>query len=110
MGFRKSIDTLKKREQQPHEEQPPPPPYSESEEKQSEPEAKCKWTLSSIREESHAKAMKDPNHPVHKIPAEKQEKMRAKGVDPVLRAEMDAAPRSKRGFWESFFAICYPGV
>ncbi|KAJ5152079.1 hypothetical protein N7492_010374 [Penicillium capsulatum] len=36
-----------------------------------------------------------PDHPVHKIPAEKQEKMRAKGVNPVLKAEMDEAAKGE---------------
>ncbi|KAJ5463770.1 hypothetical protein N7475_008714 [Penicillium sp. IBT 31633x] len=39
-----------------------------------------------------------PDHPVHKIPLEKQEKMRRKGIDPVLRAEMDAVTK-EGGFW-----------
>lgn len=42
-------------------------------------------------------------HPVHKIPLEQQEKMRQKGINPVLRAEMDEAlgkghPEGK--FWK----------
>lgn len=40
-----------------------------------------------------------PDHPVHKVPLEKQAKWRAKGIDPVLRAEMDEVTRGKRGFW-----------
>ena len=31
------------------------------------------------------------DHPVHRIPPEKQAKMRNKGINPVLKAEMDAA-------------------
>ena len=39
-----------------------------------------------------------PDHPVHKIPPEKQAKMRAKGVNPVLKAEIDEAfRRNKEG-------------
>lgn len=40
-----------------------------------------------------------PDHPVHKIPLEKQEKMRKKGVNPVLKAEMDEAGKGEGGFW-----------
>lgn len=41
------------------------------------------------------------NHPVHKVPPEVQEKMRKKGINPVLRAEMDAAAGKSegKGFW-----------
>ena len=42
-----------------------------------------------------------PDHPVHKIPLEKQEKMRQKGVNPVLKAEMDEAFKGK-GWMMSF--------
>ena len=42
-----------------------------------------------------------PDHPVHKIPLEKQEKMRKKGVNPVLKAEMDEAFK-KKGWMMSF--------
>ncbi|KAJ5085035.1 hypothetical protein N7532_009806 [Penicillium argentinense] len=40
-----------------------------------------------------------PDHPVHKIPLEKQEKMRKKGINPVLRAEMDESTKGEGGFW-----------
>lgn len=40
-----------------------------------------------------------PDHPVHKIPVEKQEKMRKKGINPVLRAEMDESGKGQGGFW-----------
>lgn len=40
------------------------------------------------------------DHPVHKIPLEKQAKMRKKGVNPVLKAEMDAA--TNNGFWSKW--------
>lgn len=39
-----------------------------------------------------------PDHPVHKVPLEKQEKWRKKGINPVLRAEMDEL-KKKGGFW-----------
>ncbi|GJN73883.1 hypothetical protein PLICBS_007966 [Purpureocillium lilacinum] len=45
------------------------------------------------------------DHPVHKIPPETQEKMRKKGINPVLRAEMDEATKGQgkeRGFWSRF--------
>jgi hypothetical protein len=40
-----------------------------------------------------------PDHPVHKIPLEKQEKMKKKGINPVLRAEMDESRKGQGGFW-----------
>ncbi|KAK2591328.1 hypothetical protein QQS21_010981 [Conoideocrella luteorostrata] len=46
-----------------------------------------------------------PDHPVHKIPLETQDKMRKKGINPVLRAEMDEATKGqgKEGnFWSKF--------
>lgn len=44
------------------------------------------------------------DHPVHRIPVEEREKMRKKGVNPVLKAEMDETlGRSKEGkFWVKF--------
>lgn len=44
----------------------------------------------------------DKNHPVHKIPLEKQEKMRKKRIDPVAKAEMDEALKGEGGFWAKF--------
>ncbi|QKX63284.1 uncharacterized protein TRUGW13939_10453 [Talaromyces rugulosus] len=45
-------------------------------------------------------AIPDPDHPVHKIPAEKQEKMRKKGINPVLYAEMNQNKLNGKGtFW-----------
>lgn len=40
-----------------------------------------------------------PDHPVHKVPLEKQEKWMKKGIDPVLRAEMDESGKGEGGFW-----------
>jgi len=43
-----------------------------------------------------------PDHPVHKISAEEQEKLRAKGVNPALKAEMDDKVYKKgegKGLW-----------
>lgn len=51
-----------------------------------------------IKEDDIAK-LKDPEHPVHKIPVEKQHKMREKGVNPVLKAEMDQCMKGEGGFW-----------
>lgn len=39
------------------------------------------------------------DHPVHKIPLHEQEKMRAKGINPVLKAEMDHTTKGEGGFW-----------
>lgn len=49
-----------------------------------------------------------PDHPVHKIPAEKQEKMRQKGINPVLRAEMDEAQKGG-GFWAKVAQTSFGG-
>ncbi|KAL1862249.1 hypothetical protein Plec18167_000963 [Paecilomyces lecythidis] len=40
-----------------------------------------------------------PDHPVHKIPLEKQEKMRQKKINPVLWAEMNENRSGEKGFW-----------
>ncbi|KAF3406968.1 hypothetical protein DPV78_001780 [Talaromyces pinophilus] len=41
-----------------------------------------------------------PDHPVHLIPAEEQEKIRSKGVNPVLYAEMNRNKLEGKGtFW-----------
>lgn len=39
------------------------------------------------------------DHPIHQIPLEKQEKWRKKGIDPVLRAEMEQSGKGEGGFW-----------
>jgi hypothetical protein len=59
-------------------------------------------SLSSTRADEYDGLPKD--HPVHKIPVEEREKMRKKGVNPVLKAEMDETlGRSKEGkFWVKF--------
>lgn len=45
-----------------------------------------------------------PDHPVHRMTAERQAELLAKGINPVLKAEMDAATgakdgNGKGGFW-----------
>lgn len=49
--------------------------------------------------ESRTPADVPKDHPVHDIPPEKQEKMRKKGINPVLRAEMDEKCTKGKGFW-----------
>jgi hypothetical protein len=39
------------------------------------------------------------DHPVHKIPPEVQDKMRAKGINPFLKVEMDEALKGQGVFW-----------
>lgn len=51
-----------------------------------------------VKEQDIPKLM-DKFHPVHKIPVEKQIKMREKGVNPVLKAEMDEMMKGQGGFW-----------
>ncbi|PIG82499.1 hypothetical protein AARAC_005773 [Aspergillus arachidicola] len=57
----------------------------------------AKWGITPSEETMKSEVRKD--HPVHKIPLEKQEKMRAKGIDPVSKAEMDEALKGQGGFW-----------
>lgn len=60
-----------------------------------------KDTASTTTSSSSSDISKLPeDHPVHKIPPEKQEKMRKKGVNPVLKAEMDEA--TGKGFWSKY--------
>lgn len=49
----------------------------------------------------HDPAKCPPDHPVHKISPEKIEKLRKKGINPVLRAEMDEMTNKTegKGFW-----------
>lgn len=45
------------------------------------------------------------DHPVHKIPLKKQQKMRQKGINPVLKAEMDEAMGGEKSggkFWKKY--------
>lgn len=50
-----------------------------------------------------------PDHPVHQIPLEKQEKMRKKGVNPVLKAEMDQGTKGEGGFWRKVSQTSFGG-
>ncbi|KAJ5781299.1 hypothetical protein N7457_006459 [Penicillium paradoxum] len=61
------------------------------------PDPALKWGITPSKKYDPDKKP-GPEHPVHKIPLEKQEKMRRKGIDPVLRAEMDEAVKGG-GFW-----------
>lgn len=45
------------------------------------------------------------DHPVHKIPMEKQEKMRKDGVNPILKAEMDQCFETKSGTFSTLFGM-----
>ncbi|KAJ5223666.1 hypothetical protein N7468_008208 [Penicillium chermesinum] len=56
-----------------------------------------KWGISAEPHDPNRKP--GPDHPVHQIPLEKQEKMRKKGINPVLKAEMDQASKGEGGFW-----------
>lgn len=42
------------------------------------------------------------DHPVHQISLERQEEMRKKGINPVLRAEMDQRFKGRGGFWAKY--------
>ncbi|KAK2593802.1 hypothetical protein QQS21_008510 [Conoideocrella luteorostrata] len=70
-------------------------------------EAAYRWgiTPSSDDKQESDPAKTPPDHPVHKISPEEQQKMRRKGINPVLKAEMDEATRQhgKGGsFWSKF--------
>lgn len=60
------------------------------------PDPAYKWGISAKPYDPNEKP--GPDHPVHKIPLEEQEKMRKKGINPVLKAEMDP-PTKEGGFW-----------
>ncbi|CAL5867102.1 uncharacterized protein PFLUO_LOCUS1314 [Penicillium psychrofluorescens] len=60
--------------------------------------------------EEHKTAEKPgPDHPVHKIPLEKQEKMRKKGINPILKAEMDEGTKGEGGFWQKVAGTAFGG-
>lgn len=76
-----------------------------NEERRLAAEAAYRWgktpSMGSVEEESKLR----PDHPVHKIPLEKQEKLKKKGINPVLKAEMDEMTRGQgkeRRFWSKF--------
>ncbi|KAJ5952089.1 uncharacterized protein N7479_010502 [Penicillium vulpinum] len=50
-----------------------------------------------------------PDHPVHQIPLEKQEKMRKKGINPVLKAEIYQAQKGEGGFWSKVAQTSFGG-
>lgn len=61
------------------------------------PDPAMKWGISAKPYDPNEKP--GPDHPVHKIPMEEQEKMRKKGINPVLKAEMDESKKGEGGFW-----------
>ncbi|KAM0262784.1 hypothetical protein ACHAQJ_001578 [Trichoderma viride] len=70
-------------------------------------QAGLKWgkTPSSHPEMNQPPSKLPDDHPVHKIPLEKQAKMRQKGINPVLRAEMDETMgkgQSGGTFWKKY--------
>ncbi len=69
-------------------------------------EAGYRWgkTPSSEKQGSEPSKM-PPDHPVHNIPIEKQDLLRQKGINPVLKAEMDEATKGRgkeRSFWSKY--------
>ncbi|PON22160.1 hypothetical protein TGAM01_v209034 [Trichoderma gamsii] len=80
-----------------------PQKTSEQDSHQSAAQAGLKWGKSPKIDEQPSDIPDD--HPVHNIPLKEQEKMRQKGVNPVLKAEMDEAmgkgqPGGK--FWKRY--------
>ena len=77
-------------------------PESEPEQKQTtsskRPDPSFSWGVTPSAEATMTREV-DKDHPVHKIPLEKQEKMRKKGINPVLKAEMDEKMKGAGGFW-----------
>lgn len=68
-------------------------------------EAARRWgkTPSSQPDDDAAKLL--PDHPVHQIPLDKQQKMRERGINPVLKAEMDQMTKGQgkeRKFWSKY--------
>lgn len=61
-------------------------------------EPALKWGIRPSEPNDRAKEP-GPDHPVHKVPLKTQEKWRKKGINPVLRAEMDEAQKGEGGFW-----------
>jgi hypothetical protein len=57
------------------------------------------WGITPSTNPDDQKSEPGPDHPVHKIPLEKQEKMRQRGVNLVLWAEMNVNRTGERGFW-----------
>ncbi|KAJ5625296.1 hypothetical protein N7510_001605 [Penicillium lagena] len=80
-----------------------PPPYTKKDKKDKKgkkplPDPGLSWGITPSEE--HKTAEKPgPDHPVHKIPLEKQEEMRRKGINPILKAEMDEGTKGEGGFW-----------
>jgi hypothetical protein len=78
-------------------------PWYTTEASANHPALGLKWGKEPIRADPNAsKPEDDPNHPVHRISAEEQEKMRKKGINPVLKAEMDEGVYKKgegKGLW-----------
>lgn len=59
----------------------------------------------SSREQGSDPAKMPPDHPVHRIPIEEQKHMRQKGINPVLKAEMDEATKGggkEKSFWSKY--------
>jgi hypothetical protein len=66
-----------------------------------------KWgkTPSSYLETNQPPSKPPNDHPVHKIPLKKQDEMRRKGINPVLKAEMDemmGKGQSRGKFWKKY--------
>jgi hypothetical protein len=78
-------------------------PWYTTEVSANHPAQGLKWSKEPVRTDSNApRPEDDPNHPVHKISAEDQEKMRKKGINPALKAEMDEEVYKKgegKGLW-----------
>ncbi|KAH8422300.1 uncharacterized protein LDX57_000058 [Aspergillus melleus] len=66
------------------------------------PDPSYTWGITPTAEHMSTDPYMDKNHPVHKIPLEKQEKMRKKGINPAAKAEMDEALKGEGGFWAKF--------
>ncbi|UKZ58736.1 uncharacterized protein TrAtP1_000061 [Trichoderma atroviride] len=81
----------------------PPGKTNEQDDRQLAAQAGLKWGKTPKMDEQPSELPDD--HPVHKISPKEQEKMRQKGVNPVLKAEMDEAmgkgqPGGK--FWKKY--------
>lgn len=105
MAFRKSRGSSLKDHQQQHDHDHHQPAQQSEPESDSNPGPNSKSDSTFLSPPTEADiatiAITDPSHPVFSVSPEKRDKMRAKGINPVLRAEIDEARKVKgmRAFW-----------
>ncbi|KAJ5091051.1 hypothetical protein NUU61_005921 [Penicillium alfredii] len=83
-------------------------PFTKTKDPKPLPDPGMKWGITP-KEPCDSNKKPGPDHPVHKIPLEKQEKMRQKGINPVLKAEMDEGATGEGGFWRKVAQTSFGG-